>query len=529
MISEFITLRYRERAKTIKNNYAQAHSQEYIIFKKEYRKFYRSVIYSKRQALIISKYILKELGNPQDKMKSVIHVTGSNGKGSVCSYLQAILAANGYRVNRFSTPYLINITETIVLNNKPISEDLYIKYGNKIISTYKKIINRNLLQKELENAKITDALKGINTQTKKFNNNLFWATFIPLVFLAMSECPADFNIIEVILGGKDDFTNVFAPENTAATVINNIKYGDGNHKWFLALFNNGKWEDNILTVTQHKALLGKKNVPMIVANQSEEVLKEIRHIASTVIGTKTIEYGRDWQIENATDSGFDFVYGGIRTSVPNNKKLLGRFKTQNLATSLACLAVLEKNQKLKLDLDLIKTGIQNSIEIARPQLVFDSYFNNYFGGSIEIAIGVIKRNSDGITPFKDLLAATPQYINFLIFTTADRGNKDSTLFVAFIRKYFAKGKRLVTYRSLPESYKGLELVQKAMRENNIDFEEKGTLQQAMEFVKLKTEEIIKKEPQTKIRIIIACESMINFDKNIYYLGLPKDVLENERW
>jgi dihydrofolate synthase / folylpolyglutamate synthase len=62
------------------------------------------------------------LGNPQDKI-SVVHVAGSNGKGSVCAYLSTILTTAGYRVGRYTSPHLVDWNERICINNQPIATD----------------------------------------------------------------------------------------------------------------------------------------------------------------------------------------------------------------------------------------------------------------------------------------------------------------------------------------------------------------------------------------------------------------------
>lgn len=84
------------------------------------------------------KNLLALLDNPQEKVP-IIHVAGTNGKGSVCAYLSSILTASGYKTGRYTSPHLVNWTERICLNEKPIEEDILIAILEKIRS----VINPN--------------------------------------------------------------------------------------------------------------------------------------------------------------------------------------------------------------------------------------------------------------------------------------------------------------------------------------------------------------------------------------------------
>lgn len=68
--------------------------------------------------------LLEHLGNPQNSLR-VLHVAGTNGKGSVCSYLSSVLQQTPYQIGRFTTPHLVHVTDSITINNKPISLDKY--------------------------------------------------------------------------------------------------------------------------------------------------------------------------------------------------------------------------------------------------------------------------------------------------------------------------------------------------------------------------------------------------------------------
>lgn len=123
--------------------------------------------------------LLEKLGNPHHKVP-IIHVAGTNGKGSVCAYLSSVLAAAGYRVGRYTSPHLVDWTERITLNNQPIEPD-------HLINTLHRV------------ADIIDPDQPSPTQFEVLTAAA-WCIF--------AEAPVDIAVVEVGLGGRLDATNV---------------------------------------------------------------------------------------------------------------------------------------------------------------------------------------------------------------------------------------------------------------------------------------------------------------------------------
>jgi hypothetical protein len=269
-------------------------------------------------------------------------------------------------------------------------------------------------------------------------------------------------------------------------------------------------------------MLGKEGVPMIVANQSEEALEEIRRVATEILGTQTIEYGREWKLAQDTNRNFVLMYYDEKIIMPLNSRLIGEFQPVNIATALSCLLKLEENGIINLQTDLIKQGIENCQEVGRPQKVLNSYLNEYFGDDVEIVAGVIKLNTAGIKPFEDVLAASPEYTNYFAYTAAGQVKRKGSYVVPFFKKYFKNGKRLVTYKFAEMYEAGLEAAQELLRAHNLNFEAKENFASAMEYIKAQIEQQREKEPDAKIRVFVTCESMVNFDKRIYYFTLPRE-------
>ncbi len=123
--------------------------------------------------------LLSQLGNPH-KTVPIIHVAGTNGKGSVCAYLSSVLAVAGYRVGRYTSPHLVDWTERITLNNQPIAPEVLLDALNRV-------------------AVIIDPDQPSPTQFEVLTAAA-WCIF--------AEAAVDIAVIEVGLGGRLDATNV---------------------------------------------------------------------------------------------------------------------------------------------------------------------------------------------------------------------------------------------------------------------------------------------------------------------------------
>jgi dihydrofolate synthase/folylpolyglutamate synthase len=194
--------------------------------------------------------LLEALGRPDLKLPPVIHVAGTNGKGSTVAYLRAIGEAAGLRVHALTSPHLVRFAERIRLAGELISDERL--------------------------AELTDRIEAANAgQPISF----FEITTV-LAFLAFAETPADMCVVEVGLGGRFDATNVFAAP--ALSVITPVDY---DHLEMLG--------PGLAKIAWEKAGIIKRGRPVVVARQAEEALEMIEREADDRMAPMLLA-GRDF-------------------------------------------------------------------------------------------------------------------------------------------------------------------------------------------------------------------------------------------
>ncbi|MHA1543880.1 MAG: bifunctional folylpolyglutamate synthase/dihydrofolate synthase [Alphaproteobacteria bacterium] len=269
------------------------------------------------------KRLLKTLGNPETKLPPVIHVAGTNGKGSVIANLRALLEAAGLRVQVYTSPHLVSFRERIRLAGELISEKDLIEVLHRV-----EVANHN--------APIT-----------------FFEITTAAAFLAFSETPADVLLLEVGLGGKFDATNVI--KNPLLTIITPVGL---DHAEFLGT--------EIKGVATEKAGIIKTGVPLITGPQDPEVLKVLTQTSKDVEAPLFHE-GRDWTIDEN-----NFFWGfGRELNLPK-LALAGRHQTQNAGIALAALFC---QDKFEISNEACLKGLQNTNWPARFQALNPDQFN----------------------------------------------------------------------------------------------------------------------------------------------------------
>jgi dihydrofolate synthase/folylpolyglutamate synthase len=239
--------------------------------------------------------LLQRLGDPHLSLPNVIHVAGTNGKGSTVAFIRAGLEAAGLRVNTHTSPHLVNYTERVRLADGPIAEPHLLE-----------------VLKRCEQANGDDPI------------TLFEITTVAAL-LAFAESPADATLVEVGLGGRFDATNVFpAPAVTAITPVSL------DHVDFLGR--------DVEKIAWEKAGILKSGRPGIIAAQSQDAMRSIQDVA-TEVGAPLHTYGDDWRVERHA-AGFRFIDGANTFDLPL-PALAGNWQIGNAGTALAVLNRLE--------------------------------------------------------------------------------------------------------------------------------------------------------------------------------------------
>lgn len=194
--------------------------------------------FTKKHTLEHTKTFLKRLGNPAADRK-IVHVAGTNGKGSVCAYLQAILMAEGKRTGFFTSPHLVSVNERIRVDNIQIDNETFLKVFRKVLK-----IVRQMVEDGIEHPSYFEFLFGMG-------------------MTAFAETDVEYIILETGLGGRLDATN--AIDNPALAIITSISL---DHTAILG--------DTIEKIAGEKAGIIKPGVPVFfdgISKKAAEVIK----------------------------------------------------------------------------------------------------------------------------------------------------------------------------------------------------------------------------------------------------------------
>lgn len=198
--------------------------------------------FTKKHTLKHTKMFLKRLGNPAADRK-IVHVAGTNGKGSVCAYLQAILMAEGKRTGFFTSPHLVSVNERIRVDNIQIDNETFLKVFRKVLK-----IVRQMVEDGIEHPSYFEFLFGMG-------------------MTAFAETDVEYIILETGLGGRLDATN--AIDNPALAIITSISL---DHTAILG--------DTIEKIAGEKAGIIKPGVPVFFDGSSKKAAEVIKAKAS---------------------------------------------------------------------------------------------------------------------------------------------------------------------------------------------------------------------------------------------------------
>lgn len=235
--------------------------------------------------------LLRRLGNPEQNLPPVVHIAGTNGKGSTLAFMRAGLEAAGYRVHVAISPHLVEFNERIRISGNLIDDDWLIA-----------------LLEECESANGGESIS-------------FFEITTVAALLAFSRAPADIVLLETGLGGRFDTTNVIA--KPAQTLITPISM---DHQQFLG--------NSLTAIAYEKAGIFKPGVDAIIAPQKPEAATVLHRVARH-LNAPIHQGAEDWHM-SLQDSGLIYKDASGAVSLPT-PKLLGAHQIINSGLATAAL------------------------------------------------------------------------------------------------------------------------------------------------------------------------------------------------
>lgn len=276
--------------------------------------------------------LLRRLRNPQDDLK-VIHVAGTNGKGSVSKYLEEGLSACGYKMGLYTSPYIETFNERIRYDGADISDEDLEYYGQKVVSAAE--------------AMVAD---GLDSPTE-------FEVVTAIAFLYFAGRQADITILEVGLGGIGDSTNVV--KSPLASVITSISY---DHMAQLG--------SSLAEIAVNKAGIIKTGCP-VIANVPQRDAAKIIARKAYAMGSRLYDIsGIRAAVSDETPFSqkvsmelYEKSYSDVEIS------MVGRHQAENLKTALATLEILRKSGAVKLDREALYEGLKRARQPGRFEVI----------------------------------------------------------------------------------------------------------------------------------------------------------------
>lgn len=262
------------------------------------------------------KTLLNHLGNPQDQIK-VIHITGTNGKGTTARLFHNILWKAGYKTGLFMSPYLSHPEEMCVIDGEEVSSGMWLDLAEKIQSKLEIMVSL-----------------GEDLPTE-------YEIYAAMMYLYFKEAGVDFGVVEVAMGGKNDCTNVISkPVLTVITAI------DLDHQKFLG--------NTVLEIAKEKSGIMKAGCPLVLHKQNDEVMAYFQKKSSEMGLNMTLIQAND-EVKYV-DYGMTFIYKDLYIAT----SLMGNHQKQNIVGVIEGIEILKKNKHLVLTDETLVAAVKET-------------------------------------------------------------------------------------------------------------------------------------------------------------------------
>lgn len=286
--------------------------------------------FGSRPGLSRIKYLLNRLGNPEKGLR-LVHVAGTNGKGSTVAFLKQILMAYGLNVGTFTSPYIESFNERIAINGNFISNSEL----DEIVAKIRQIV---------EEMDQDDYLAGITE----------FEILTAIGFYYFKSASVDIALIEVGLGGLLDSTNVITPLISVITTIGL------DHQDILG--------ESIEAIAFQKAGIIKKGRPVVIGRIVDKAKSVIESVAIKN-GSQVFEMPLDYHFESKASQ--EITYFGSQVTAVFKLALAGSYQIDNAAVALAAFELIASEFDLPIDEKLIQYGLNNAYWPARMEKIND--------------------------------------------------------------------------------------------------------------------------------------------------------------
>src|SRR5699024_11121002 len=296
--------------------------------------------------------LLAELDNPQKEL-NVIHVAGTNGKGTTCAYISQTLKNAGFKTGLYTSPHLETIHERISINGTNIStEDLIL---------------------------LTEQVSPIVANLEEEMNKRYYSfeILIAIAFLYFKKQKVDLLVLETGVGSKIDATNVV--ENPIVSVITSIGL---DHTHVLG--------ETLEKITRHKAGIIKKERPVVVGPLNSSLIEIVEDMSNEMDSKLTVV---DKEIINVIDYSLEQQTFKYKNDIEITTKLIGNHQLANTAVAYEALKVVQKYYPKLTDL-LILEGLSKTVWPGRMQKLYSKPVVILDGAHNEIGVKALRRSID---------------------------------------------------------------------------------------------------------------------------------------
>lgn len=297
--------------------------------------------FTKKNTLENTKAILRRLGDPQERMK-ILHVAGTNGKGSVCSFLASILHAAGKHTGLFISPHLVDVNERFVIDEVQVDNDRFLEAFRTVMDCVEQI------------------------RKEGYAHPTYFEILFLIGMVLFEKAEVEYLVLETGLGGRLDATNSTA--HPLITVITSISL---DHTEYLG--------DTVEAIAGEKAGIIKEGIPVIYDADNREAAAVIQRRAEELHSPAFGIYREMLKISSMTNKNIDFsINSGYYDYIELSISSVAEYQVKNAALAVTALKILDSEGSFTDE--VIKQGIarmrwQGRMETVLPGVIIDGAHN----------------------------------------------------------------------------------------------------------------------------------------------------------